>query len=193
MLVLFEGVDTCGKTTQIELLAKHFKNAVITREPHSKILRKILLSGAIKSKRGELLLFLADRAEHYKTVIEPNRGKLILSDRGFLSGIGYALANGDFDFEYLVELNRFALEDNFPDLIIFFKTDFKTLKSRMDLKDKKLDSIELRGLEYLLLVQKYMEDSLGKLNIPSLTIDATKNIDSIYNQIHKKIGHYQFI
>jgi len=187
MYIIFEGIDTCGKTTQIDLLAKEFKDAIVTKEPNSKILREILLSSSLSSKRAELLLFLADRAEHYKTIIEPNRDKLILSDRGFLSGIGYALANNNFEFEYLVELNRFALEDNFPELIIFFKTDIETLKIRMGAEDKSLDGIELRGLEYLISVQKNMQKSLERLDIPYLTIDATKDIESIYKEISKTL------
>ena len=188
MYIIFEGIDTCGKTTQIELLATEFKDVIVTKEPNSTILREILLSSSFKSKRGELLLFLADRAEHYKRVIEPNRDKLVLSDRGFLSGIGYALANGDFEFDYLVELNRFALYNNFPDFIIFFKTNIETLKNRMEAEDKEADGIELRGLEYLIKVQDNMEKSLKKLNIPYLTIDATKEIETIYVEISNQIS-----
>ncbi len=188
MYIIFEGIDTCGKTTQIELLATEFKDVIVTKEPNSTILREILLSSSFKSKRGELLLFLADRAEHYKRVIEPNRDKLVLSDRGFLSGIGYALANGDFEFDYLVKLNRFALYNNFPDFIIFFKTNIETLKNRMEAEDKKADGIELRGLEYLIKVQDNMEKSLKKLDIPYLTIDATKEIETIYVEISNQIS-----
>jgi len=184
MYIIFEGIDTCGKTTQIDLIAKDFRDVVITREPggthFGKIAREILLSNSINSKRAELLLFLADRAEHYTQVISPNRDKLILSDRGFLSGIGYALANGDFDFDHLIELNKFALEDNFPDLIIFFETNIETLTKRTQAEDKTLDGIELRGLKYLMNVQKYMSQSLKKLDIPYLLIDATKDIKSIH-------------
>jgi dTMP kinase len=187
LYIIFEGIDTCGKTTQIELLAKEFKDVVVTKEPNSKLLREILLSSSFKSKRGELLLFLADRAEHYKRVIEPNRDRLILSDRGFLSGIGYALANGDFEFDYLVELNRFALYDNFPDFIIFFKTDMDTLKSRMEVEGREADGIELRGLEYLISVQDRMEEALKILDIPYLAVDATKSIESIYREIYNRV------
>jgi dTMP kinase len=182
LYIIFEGIDTCGKTTQIELLAKEFKDVVVTKEPNSKLLREILLSSSFKSKRGELLLFLADRAEHYKRVIEPNRDRLILSDRGFLSGIGYA-----FEFDYLVEFNRFALYDNFPDFIIFFKTDMDTLKSRMEVEGREADGIELRGLEYLISVQDRMEEALKILDIPYLAVDATKSIESIYREIYNRV------
>ncbi len=192
MYVIFEGIDTCGKTTQIELIADKFQDAIKTREPggteFGKRAREILLADSLASKRAELLLFLADRAEHYAEVIKPNQEKrLILSDRGFLSGIGYALANGEFSFEYLVELNKFALDGNFPDLIVLFETDMKTLKARIENEEKRLDGIELRGLEYLISVQKHMRESLKRLKIPYLLIDATEDIETIHTKIYEKV------
>lgn len=191
MYIIFEGIDTCGKTTQIELIAKQFSDAIITREPggteFGKKIREILLADSLNSKRAELLLFLADRAEHYRQIIKPNQDKLILSDRGFLSGIGYALANGDFEFEHLLALNKFALDDKFPDLIILFETDMKTLQERTQNEEKILDGIELRGLEYLLNVQEKMRESLNRLEIPYLLIDARMDIETIHQKIYDKI------
>ena len=211
MYILFEGIDTCGKSTQIELVAQYFNgirgfspekskakaivstetDIIITKEPggtaFGKKAREILLADSLASKRAELLLFLADRAEHYQQIVKQNKNRTVISDRGFLSGIGYALANGDFEFDYLVELNRFALEGNFPDLIVLFIIDIETLKERTS--QKILDGIELRGLEYLILVQKHMQESLEKLDIPYLLIDATDTIESITKSITDKISN----
>ena len=185
MYILFEGIDTCGKSTQIDLISTKHSEIVVTHEPggtaFGKKAREILLADSLASKRAELLLFLADRAEHYEEVIEPNKNKVILSDRGFISGIGYALANGDFDFEELVRLNKFALKDHFPDRIVLFLTDMETLKERTSAKS--LDGIELRGLEYLLTVQEHMKESIIKLDIPHLFIDATDSIENIHQSI----------
>ncbi|HEY9190487.1 MAG TPA: dTMP kinase [Sulfurovum sp.] len=185
MYILFEGIDTCGKSTQIALISQKHPEIIVTHEPggtpFGKKAREILLSDSLASKRAELLLFLADRAEHYQEVISPNRDKVIISDRGFLSGIGYALANGDFDFDELVSLNRFALEGHFPDKVILFITDLKTLKERTSAKN--LDGIELRGLEYLLTVQEHMKESILKLGIPHLFVDASQDIETIHTQI----------
>jgi len=185
MYILFEGIDTCGKSTQIDLIAQKHPEVIVTHEPggtaFGKKAREILLSDSLASKRAELLLFLADRAEHYQEVIFPNKDKVIFSDRGFLSGIGYALANGDFDFDELVSLNKFALEGHFPDKVILFLTDMETLKARTS--EKTLDGIELRGLKYLLNVQELMKQSILKLNIPHLFIDATDDIESIHQTI----------
>ena len=185
MYILFEGIETCGKSTQIALIKEQHPEVLVTKEPGGTEFgvkaREILLDGRLNSKRAELLLFLADRAEHYHTIIKPNADRLILSDRGFISGISYALANGEFDMDMLLELNMFALEDRVPDKVVLFLTDLETLKSRAGAKE--LDGIELRGFEYLLAVQEYMRDIVIKLNIPHLFIDATESIEDINSNI----------
>lgn len=189
MYIAIEGIDTSGKSTQISKLAKHFEDAIITKEPGAtdigKEIREMVLSARAKSKKAEFLLFLADRAEHYAQVVKTNEDKIVISDRGFLSGIGYALANGDFEFEYLVELNKFALEEVFPDLIVLFITNMETLKERTS--KKTLDGIELRGLEYLMSVQNHMEQSLEKLDVDYLLVDANKSIEELHNEIYQKV------
>lgn len=190
MYVLFEGIDTAGKSTQIERIALRHPEAILTHEPggtpFGQRAREILLGGEIHSPRAELLLFLADRAEHYDTVIAPNRDGLVISDRGFLSGIGYAMASGDTTLEELIALNQYALRGDWPDEIIFFQTDFPTLRSRM--ADKKTDGIEERGLTYLMEVQQHMLDALNVLNIPFLVVDATKKPEAIFASISSYLG-----
>jgi len=185
MVVLFEGIDTCGKSTQLELLKQKHPQIITTKEPGGTAFgikaREILLESAILSKRAELLLFLADRAEHYEEIIQPNQDKLIISDRGFISGIGYALANGDFELDELVTLNRFALQGDFPDKVILFLTDIQTLQERLG--SKSLDGIEERGLEYLLSVQEHMKQTILALEIPHLFIDASDSIEHIHQMI----------
>jgi len=185
MYILFEGIDTCGKSTQIELIAQKHPQVITTHEPggtdFGKQAREILLSDSLASKRAELLLFLADRAEHYEEIVEPNKDKVVISDRGFLSGIGYALANGDFDFNELVALNKFALKEHFPDKVVLFITNMETLQQRTS--EKELDGIELRGLEYLITVQNKMQESLQRLDINYLEVDATDSIENIHQKI----------
>ena len=84
-LVTFEGVDGAGKSTQISLLKEAYPDAIITKEPggtkFGQSLRNLILNGSDISFRAEVLLFLADRAQHYEKVIKPNKNSLILSDR----------------------------------------------------------------------------------------------------------------
>jgi dTMP kinase len=185
MYILFEGIDTCGKSTQIELLKEIFPDAITTQEPGGTTFgqkaREMLLRSELKSKRAEVLLFLADRAEHYKQVIEPNLDKLILSDRGLVSGMAYAMNRDKFSFMELLDMNRFALENKMPDKVILLEMDIITLDRR--LSQKGLDEIEKRGLKYLLEVQQDMKDIIMKLGIENLCINASKSIEEIQREI----------
>ena len=191
MYVIFEGIDGAGKSTQIARLAAVFPQAIVTKEPGgTKLgdhLREILLKENDLDKRAEILLFLADRAEHSGKIIKPNSDKMILSDRGFVSGMAYALAGGNFSFEELLSLNKFALQGNFPQKIVFFKADESTLRSRLGSRAQ-MDGIEARGFSYLLRVQDAMEEILQKLDARYVTIDAALDEEKITNLIKEFIN-----
>lgn len=193
MYVLFEGIDGVGKSTQIEILASKFPDVIVTKEPGGtqlgENLREILLNSSIKiGKRAEILLFLADRAEHFEKLIQPNLSKLILSDRGFISGIAYALANDEnLDENVLLELNKFALNDKFADKIVFFEASPELINSRLKNRGTS-DKIEARGLEYLLKVQSLMKQILIKNGFETLFIDASKSIELISKEIENFIN-----
>ena len=191
MYILFEGIDGAGKSTQIARLAAAYPQAIVTKEPGGtklgENLREILLKENNLDKRAEILLFLADRAEHFGKIIKPNLDKMILSDRGFVSGMAYALAGGNFSFEELLNLNKFALQGNFPQKIVFFKANESTLRSRLGSRTQ-MDGIESRGFEYLLRVQDAMEEILQKLDVRYVTIDAALDEEKITNLIKEFIN-----
>lgn len=186
MLVYLEGIDGVGKSTQISLL-KEKLNCICTYEPGAtkfgKKLREILLNDTNFSKKAELLLFLADRAEHFEKILKPNLDKLILCDRGFISGIAYALANEpNLSIIELINLNKFALNNFIGDKFIFFKIDEISLINR--LKSRNLDDkIESRGIKYLMQVQENIKKILEFLDLPFLDIDATQKPDIITRKI----------
>ncbi len=186
MYILFEGIDTSGKSTQIELLKKE-RDIITTKEPggtkFGQKIREIILNEDYDlSFRAEMFLFLSDRAEHYKKVIEPNLDKTVISDRGFISGIAYAKANDEeLDLDFLLKLNRYALGDSYPDKVVLFKTTRELILKRLS---KKIDdNIEARGIDYLLKVQDNMIELIQKLNITHLIIDSSKTIEEIHNEI----------
>ena len=191
MYILFEGIDGAAKSTQIARLATAYPQAIVTKEPGGtklgKNLREILLKENDLDKRAEILLFLADRAEHFGKIIKPNLDKMILSDRGFVSGMAYALAGGNFSFEELLNLNKFALQGNFPQKIVFFKADESTLRSRLGSRAQ-MDGIEARGFAYLLRVQDAMEEILQKLGVRYVTIGAALDEEKITNLIKEFIN-----
>ncbi|PHR58860.1 MAG: dTMP kinase [Arcobacter sp.] len=192
MYIVVEGIDTCGKSTQIQLLAEAFPQAIITKEPGatelgSKIRELVLYSDNL-CPVTELLLFLADRSNHASNVIKPNLGRLIISDRSLISGMAYALASKKFDLKWLETLNRFAMQDIMPEHIILFKIKEETLRERLG--EKSHDVIEQRGIAYMLDVQEQLEFVATTLKIPTLSIHAEDSIEDIHTQINNYIkGH----
>ena len=190
MYIAIEGIDTAGKSTQIEALRKAYPEAIITKEPGAteagKEIRQIVLSAKTKSKKAEFLLFLADRAEHITEVIEPNLNtKSIISDRSAISGVAYALVQGVITKEELVALNNFATDSLYPQKAFLLQLTKEELEFR--LSQKELDGIELRGSEYLLSIQEAIIEAAELLNIELVRIDATQSREAITQEILKNI------
>ena len=189
MYIAIEGIDTAGKSTQIAKLAKHFPEAIITKEPGAteigKEIRDIVLSARTKSKKAEFLLFLADRAEHMQEVIQPNLDKMIISDRSAVSGVAYALIQGEVSKEDLVSLNNFATDNTYPQKVFLLRLTKKELDFRLSQKD--LDGIELRGSEYLLKIQDAIIEATRLLGLELVEIDATQSRNEITNNILNNI------
>lgn len=191
MYIAIEGIDTAGKSTQIEALSGHFLEAIITKEPGAteigKEIREMVLSAKAKSKKAEFLLFLADRAEHIKEVIEPNiNDYMIISDRSAVSGVAYALIQGEIDTKDLVSLNDFATNRMYPNKIFLLRLTKKELEFR--LSQKELDGIELRGSEYLLKIQDAIVEATKLLGLELVEIDATLSREEITTSILNNIN-----
>ncbi|MBM4255927.1 MAG: dTMP kinase [Deltaproteobacteria bacterium] len=127
VFISFEGVEGCGKSTQIQLLAESLRadgrEVVVTREPGGtalgQILRKLLLEPATPLAPGaEVLMMLADRAQHIQDVIAPafNANKIVLCDRFADSTIAYQGHGRKIDLSLLTQLNTFACGGYFPTL-----------------------------------------------------------------------------
>lgn len=191
MYIALEGIDTCGKSTQIKYLKDKYAQAIITREPGGSVLgthiRELILKeqtleqDACMDFKTEFLLFLADRAEHTAKIIKPNQDKLIISDRSLISGIAYAK-----DILQAKEFNLFATDNILPDLVIILKLDEKTLRYRLGQKPN--DAIEQRGVRYLLDIQKNIENITKDLKCDLEIIDASNSIESIHNTISNLIN-----
>ena len=126
--ITFEGIEGCGKTTQLELLSSKMKSLKVpvltTREPGGtelgRGLRDILLFSEKDSldMGTELLLYEADRIQHVKEVISPalEKGINVLCDRFFDSTIAYQVYGRGLDFKLVDQINKFASCGLEPDL-----------------------------------------------------------------------------
>ena len=183
MYIVLEGVDTTGKSTQIELLKSKYKNAIFTKEPSgSKFGNKIRELALYENldNTTQALLFMADRANHTNELIIPNKDKLIRSDRSFISGIAYC---DDIDFDFLCKLNLSIAYK--PDLVVILETNEEILSNR--LKSKTLDNRESTGVINLLNIQNKIFNVVEKLNINYISIKCDMDKNEISKIIESKI------
>lgn len=128
--ISFEGVEGCGKSTHVTLLAQALREqgyeVIATREPGGtavgQTLRQILLNpaGSPLATGTELLLMLADRAQHVQEVIAPNlrEGKVVISDRFIDSTTAYQGHGRGIERDLLLRLNAFACGGYMPALTL---------------------------------------------------------------------------
>ncbi len=128
MLITLEGIEGSGKTTQMQQLSTYVENrghsCVLTREPGGTALgekiRTILLDPASSElvPTAELLLYMADRAQHINTLIKPclAEGKIVLCDRYFDATVVYQGFARGLDTGFICDLHRLILDDLKPDM-----------------------------------------------------------------------------
>lgn len=131
-LITFEGIDGCGKSTQLRLLEKFLAEYgvefVSTRQPGGTELGKKIRSALLDGEKdsvdplAELLLYEADRAHHVRTVVLPalEAGKIVLSDRFYDATTVYQGYARGHDLKLVHELNQLAAGGIKPDLTLLF-------------------------------------------------------------------------
>lgn len=129
-LLTFEGIEGCGKTTQLRRLGRRLRArgylVVETREPGgaplSEQIRIILLDPANHDvdPRCELFLYLASRAQHLADIIRPSleKGAIVLCDRFIDATVAYQGYGRALGASFMQQLNRFAVGGMVPDLTL---------------------------------------------------------------------------
>lgn len=157
MFITFEGIEGSGKSSLIAQLKKYFKSskleAFFSKEPGGtdlgKEIRKILLNPKYSfDPTSELLLLLADRAEHVQKIIRPNlqKNKLIFCDRYLDSTLAYQGSGRNLDKKIIREMFK-ALDFPIPDLTILLDVPVQIGLSRAR-KRNKLDRFEKEDLNF---------------------------------------------
>ena len=173
-LLVLEGIDGCGKTTQLQQLSSwlpksglipHESQLVVTREPGGTALgaslRQLLLHPPQDAEPGptaELLLYAADRAQHVDRVIQPalERGDWVLSDRFTGSTMAYQGYGRGLDRELITDLERIATRGLSPDMTVWLDIPLALSVQRRGSREE--DLIEAEGVAFLERVSKGFSD-----------------------------------
>ncbi len=188
-LIVFEGPDGTGKSTQLQLLAQSLTDAgydvITTCEPTSgsygQKIRELYMNRDCVTPEEELELFILDRREHVEQVIQPSldAGKIILTDRYFLSTVAYQGAKG-FDVEEIFAKNSFAPT---PDIAFIFQASPETSIQRIT--QNRGDCLNDFEKKDSLIAVSQIFDSMKQGYIQF--INAEKSIEVIQQQIRAAV------
>ncbi len=198
MLITFEGIDYCGKSVQLELLAQKIVNqhkpVVIIREPGgtliSEKIRDVLLNREHKFMNPvtEMLLYNAARAQLIQEKILPNlrEGKIILCDRFYDSTTAYQGYGRGIDLNLIQQVNQLATQHISPDITFLLDIELDEVVKRQQKSKAQLDRMESENRDFFERVKK------GFLAIAEANprrfrvIDGGKSI----SEIEEIIGNY---
>jgi len=200
--ISFEGIEGCGKTTQIKLAGEYLKQShiriIITEEPGGtpigRRIREILLnkgSGEEICKETEMLLFSAARAQHVRNVIIPalKDGTLVLCDRFYDATIAYQGFGRGLDINFIRYLNDFSASDLKPGLTLLFDLPVEVgLKRAMHrishMKEGSVeDRFERENLEFHRKVREGYLSIAGQDKERFRIIDSTRDIETVHREL----------
>ena len=148
-LIVLEGGDACGKSTQAQLLAEAL-GAVVTHEPGAtpvgRRIRAVVLDAALEAldPRAEALLLAADRAQHAAEVLRPAlaAGRDVVSDRFTGSSLAYQGFGRGLDVGELRRLSAWATDGIEADLVILLDVPPDVAHSRQTTAPDRLEAEE---------------------------------------------------
>ena len=200
--ISFEGIDGCGKSTQVKMLVnamnKTERNTILVREPGGTIIseeiRQILLHRHKSniSDRTEALLMTGSRAQLTYEVIMPKliNGQNVIADRFYDSTLAYQGGGRKLDLDWLIKLNHFATYDLEPDVTFLIDILPEEASKR---KSKEGDRIERAGIELQTLVRDtYLELSI-RFKERIVVIDGHDTIENIHSLIIEELKRKKIV
>jgi dTMP kinase len=187
ILIVFEGIDGSGKSTQAEILLERLQeedfDAVYFREPSKgkwgrKIKKKALHPDSL-SPEEELDLFQKDRRENVEKNLKPalKKKRVVILDRYYYSTIAYQGAKG-IDEKLIRRMNEEFVVD--PDLVFIFDIDPQKSLERIENRKKKDKLFERE--DYLVKVREIFRSFKGEKFVH---IDALKSKEEIRKEIEE--------
>jgi dTMP kinase len=189
-LIVLEGPDRAGKTTQARRLARALRArrpTALVREPGGtpvgETIRSVLLHrrGAL-CPESELFLYMASRAQLVRDRILPalRRGTWVVCDRFLYSSVAYQGAGSRIGARRVWEAGAMATDGARPDLVFFLDIDPSAAFGR---GPRSRDRIERRPLAYHRRVRAGFRQAARRLGSRAVWIDAAQPVRKIADRI----------
>jgi len=199
MFISFEGIDFCGKSTQVELLRDYLleqkKIVHLIREPGgteiSEKIREILLDKKNNAMvmETELFLFSASRAQLVREVIRPylQKGYYVISDRFHDSSTAYQGFGRGLSVDAIIKIHNLAIGETLPDITFFIDIPNEiAIERKLKKSHSDLDRIEVSDNTFYERVREgYLY--LSKQEKRFRVIDGRQSIENINKQIIDEI------
>jgi dTMP kinase len=205
ILITFEGIEGSGKTTQLKILADylqlHKRPCLVTREPGGTqigdAIRKLLLNpaNAAMVPLAELLLYVAQRAQHVKETLEPalGAGKIILCDRYCDATTAYQGGARRLPSAVIDQLNHLATGGMMPRLTFLLdcpvELGLRRARDRFHAKEGRPggDRIEREELDFHERVREAYLAIARREPQRVVIVDGTADIDTIQQKILREL------
>lgn len=186
-LIVFEGADASGKSTQARRLAMRLGAELTFQFGATEIggaIRGILLdpAHAALDDRAEALLVIADKAQHVAEIVGPalERGETIVSDRFTASTTAYQGYGRGLDREQLDAMMRFATHGIEPDLTVLLDVEWAVARERLG---GEMDRIEGAGAEFHTRVRDGYLELAGADPDRWVVVDAGGTVDEVAERV----------
>ncbi len=195
-----EGIDGCGKSTQLKLLAEFLAqkgyDVVSIREPGgseiSERIRGLLLDvryKGIMDSGTELLLYNAARSQVIAEKIAPAlaSGKIVLADRFAWSTLAYQGYGREIDRRTILELSRIACGKFMPELTVVLDLSVEESRTRQICDGRVPDRLESEATSFFERVRVGYAEMAKDFPECVKLVDATHSVDSIQQEIRKLV------
>ncbi len=205
-LIVFEGVEGCGKSFQSKKLFKNLKNkkipSILTREPGgtktAELIRNLILKDYFNKSRKykfdkytDTLLYLAARNEHVKNKILPalKKKEVVICDRFIDSTVAYQVYGKNVNLNLINNIHKLILKGLKPDMVFILKVSANSSKKRL-LKRRTKNRYDNFPQSFYTKAQKsFLKIAKNKKNY--FVMESSKNDDNlekkIFNIVSKKL------
>ena len=194
--ITFEGIDGCGKSTQLRMLAGELRvrglPVIATREPGGTPLGQKLRTALLDVKEEvdpltELLVFAADRAQHVRKHLLPalERNQIVLSDRYADATVAYQGAGRGFKPELIEKIVQLATDGLKPDLTLLFDLSVAdaAIRTRKRVQNKRTDRLDVENEDFHMRVRNaYVEIAKAEPD-RFRVIDARGSVDETQRRV----------
>ncbi|MDR1383683.1 MAG: dTMP kinase [Planctomycetaceae bacterium] len=197
LFISIDGGDSCGKSTQIAILANWLRqknyDVFTCRDPGStrlgEAIRTILLNRYDLDicRMSETLLFMAARAQMLKEIILPELklGKIVLTDRFFLSTLVYQGYAGQIPIDDIEQIGKMVLGKTVPDIDFILDVPLEIAEKRRQNREKdrmeKMDRIYHKQVRQGFLTHAHLNHERF------VVIDASQSVDTIAEKIRQVV------